>query len=67
MIRFSPMSRSMLGLSLLFGSVAAMADDAPPAINSGDTAFVALCSLVVLLMTLPERDALTQKLRERGL
>ncbi|HEJ5084196.1 TPA: ammonium transporter [Pseudomonas aeruginosa] len=53
MIRFSPMSRSMLGLSLLLGSVAAMADEAPPAINSGDTAFVALCSLVVLLMTLP--------------
>ncbi|HHK4195236.1 TPA: ammonium transporter [Pseudomonas aeruginosa] len=43
----------MLGLSLLLGSVAAMADEAPPAINSGDTAFVALCSLVVLLMTLP--------------
>ena len=53
MIRFSHVSRSMLGLSLLFGSVAALANEAPPAINSGDTAFIALCSLVVLLMTLP--------------
>ncbi|MDH4607494.1 ammonium transporter [Pseudomonas sp. BN102] len=53
MIRFSHVGRGMLGLSLLLGSVAAWADEAPPAINSGDTAFVALCSLVVLLMTLP--------------
>ncbi|ASD20410.1 ammonium transporter [Pseudomonas aeruginosa] len=53
MIRFSHVSRSILGLSLLFGSVAALAEETPPAINSGDTAFVALCSLVVLLMTLP--------------
>ncbi|WP_459742216.1 ammonium transporter [Pseudomonas sp. 3A(2025)] len=29
------------------------ADEAAPVINSGDTAFVALCSLIVLLMTLP--------------
>ncbi|MFZ7068777.1 ammonium transporter [Pseudomonas aeruginosa] len=53
MIRFSHVIRSILGLSLLFGSVAALAEETPPAINSGDTAFVALCSLVVLLMTLP--------------
>ncbi|MDH4582357.1 ammonium transporter [Pseudomonas sp. BN415] len=53
MIRFSHVGRGMFGLSLLLGSVAAWADEAPPAINSGDTAFVALCSLVVLLMTLP--------------
>jgi Amt family ammonium transporter len=43
----------MLGLSLLLGSFAANAEEAAPVINSGDTAFVALCSLVVLLMTLP--------------
>nr|WP_319527935.1 ammonium transporter [Pseudomonas laurentiana] len=29
------------------------AADQPPALNSGDTAFVATCALVVLLMTLP--------------
>jgi Amt family ammonium transporter len=53
MIRFSPVGRGTLGLSLLLGCATAFADDAAPAINSGDTAFVALCSLVVLLMTLP--------------
>lgn len=53
MIRFSPVGRGTLGLSLLLGCASAFADDAAPAINSGDTAFVALCSLVVLLMTLP--------------
>ncbi|WP_271408637.1 ammonium transporter [Pseudomonas sp. Q1-7] len=53
MIRFSHVGRGMLGLSLLLGSVAALADEAAPVIDSGDTAFVALCSLVVLLMTLP--------------
>lgn len=53
MIRFSHVCRGMLGFSLLFASVTALADEAPPAIDSGDTAFVAVCSLVVLLMTLP--------------
>ncbi|MGF6694301.1 Amt family ammonium transporter [Metapseudomonas resinovorans] len=53
MIRFSHVGRGMFGLSLLLGSFAANAEEAAPAINSGDTAFVALCSLVVLLMTLP--------------
>ena len=53
MIRFSPVVRGTLGLSLMLGAASAFAEDATPAIDSGDTAFVALCSLVVLLMMLP--------------
>ena len=53
MIRFSPVVRGTLGLSLMMSMTAALAEDAVPAIDSGDTAFVALCSLVVLLMMLP--------------
>ena len=53
MIRFSPVVRDTLGLSLMTLAASAFAEDAAPAINSGDTAFVALCSLVVLLMMLP--------------
>lgn len=53
MIRFSRVGRGTLGFSLLFNSVVALADEAKPAIDTGDTAFIALCSLVVLLMTLP--------------
>ncbi|QQZ38558.1 ammonium transporter [Pseudomonas sp. SK2] len=53
MIRFSHVCRGTLGFSLLFASATALASEAPPAIDSGDTAFVAVCSLVVLLMTLP--------------
>ncbi|MDD1506131.1 ammonium transporter [Pseudomonas sp. CNPSo 3701] len=54
MVRFSRMRRSMsLSLPLLFASSVALADDTTAVIDSGDTAFVALCSLVVLLMTLP--------------
>jgi len=45
-------SRIVLGLIPLLGSAAVQAAETP-VINSGDTAFVALCSLVVLLMTLP--------------
>ncbi|WP_437879701.1 ammonium transporter [Pseudomonas sp. LRF_L74] len=52
MIRFSYVGRSTFALPLLLGSSAVWADEAPT-LNSGDTAFVALCSLVVLLMTLP--------------
>ncbi|WP_410524896.1 ammonium transporter [Pseudomonas sp. DTU_2021_1001937_2_SI_NGA_ILE_001] len=47
------MCRSIWVLPLVSSSSVALADEAAPAINSGDTAFVALCSLVVLLMTLP--------------
>ncbi|MGE8406814.1 MAG: ammonium transporter [Pseudomonas sp.] len=53
MIRFSPVARGTLGLSLMLGATTALADEALPVINSGDTAFVALCALVVLLMMLP--------------
>ncbi|WP_027906969.1 ammonium transporter [Pseudomonas taiwanensis] len=53
MIRFSHVCRGTLGFSLLFASATALTSEAPPAIDSGDTAFVAVCSLVVLLMTLP--------------
>lgn len=45
-------SRVALGVIPLLGSAVAQAAETP-VINSGDTAFVALCSLVVLLMTLP--------------
>ncbi|WNW10580.1 ammonium transporter [Pseudomonas sp. DTU_2021_1001937_2_SI_NGA_ILE_001] len=53
MVRFASMCRSIWVLPLVSSSSVALADEAAPAINSGDTAFVALCSLVVLLMTLP--------------
>ena len=53
MIRFSPVVRGTLGLSLMTLAASAFAEDAAPAINSGDTAFVVVCALVVLLMTLP--------------
>ncbi|MBD9481436.1 ammonium transporter [Pseudomonas sp. PDM14] len=54
MNRFLPVGRSLLGASVLLGSVAAQAEEAVvPTINSGDTAFVVVCALVVLLMTLP--------------
>lgn len=53
MIRLANIGRSTLGLGLLLSSSALFADEATPTINSGDTAFVALCSLVVLLMTVP--------------
>ncbi|WP_287030971.1 ammonium transporter [Pseudomonas sp. UBA6310] len=53
MVRFAQIGRSMFVLPLVLGSTVALADEAVPTIDSGDTAFVALCSLVVLLMTLP--------------
>lgn len=53
MKRSGLVSRGVIGTLLLSGSLGAWADDAAPALNSGDTAFVVVCSLVVLLMTLP--------------
>ncbi|SDS69690.1 ammonium transporter [Pseudomonas oryzae] len=53
MKRFGLLRRSLIGTLLLSGSLCAWADDAAPALNSGDTAFLVVCSLVVLLMTLP--------------
>ncbi|WP_179539476.1 MULTISPECIES: ammonium transporter [Pseudomonadaceae] len=53
MVRCSQIGRSMLVFPLVLASAAALADEAAAPIDSGDTAFVALCSLVVLLMTLP--------------
>lgn len=54
MKQFAHVSRAIGGAVLLFGSVAAQAAEAPEVtLNSGDTAFVFVCSLVVLLMTLP--------------
>lgn len=53
MKRFGLLRRSLIGTLLLSGSIGAWADDAAPTLNSGDTAFVVVCALVVLLMTLP--------------
>lgn len=53
MIRLARSGRAICGLSLVMACSSGYADEAAPVINSGDTAFVALCSLIVLLMTLP--------------
>ena len=55
MMRSGLLSRGLLGTLLLAGPLGAWADDAAPVpvLNSGDTAFLVVCSLVVLLMTLP--------------
>lgn len=53
MNRLARSGRAICGLSLVMACSSGYADEATPVINSGDTAFVALCSLIVLLMTLP--------------
>lgn len=53
MIRLTRTGRAICGLPLVVACSSGYADEATPVINTGDTAFVALCSLVVLLMTLP--------------
>ena len=54
-MRSGLLSRGLIGTLLLAGPLGAWADDAAPVpvLNSGDTAFLVVCSLVVLLMTLP--------------
>lgn len=53
MNRLARSGRAICGLSLVMACSSGYADETAPVINSGDTAFVALCSLIVLLMTLP--------------
>lgn len=53
MKRLGLLRRGFTGTLLLAGSLSAWADDTQPALNSGDTAFVTVCALVVLLMTIP--------------
>ncbi|WP_095093650.1 ammonium transporter [Pseudomonas sp. Irchel 3A5] len=53
MIRLTRTGRALCGLFLVVACSSGYADETAPVINTGDTAFVALCSLVVLLMTLP--------------
>ena len=53
MKRFGLLRRSLIGTLLLASALGVSAEETAPALNSGDTAFLVVCSLVVLLMTLP--------------
>lgn len=53
MTRYRTTTRALLGTLLSTLAMSAMAQDATPTLDAGDTAFVTLCSLVVLLMMLP--------------
>lgn len=53
MKRFGLLCRSLIGTLLLASAFRVSAEETAPALNSGDTAFLVVCSLVVLLMTLP--------------
>ena len=44
---------SLLGMGLLGASGLAMAQDAAPALDSGDTAWMLTSTLLVILMTIP--------------
>ncbi len=51
--RFPLFQRTLLAASTILAAAPALAQDAPPAIDTGDTAWVLTASALVLLMTLP--------------